>query len=225
MSQEGRSGVPGRPLVGMNIERGRQAGAIALAQRAPRLTDVAIATVADSPRGDLVSPYDARYVTLRPSELAPLIDRLVSAIDATTIDTVLAISESGVVPAFAFAAATDLPLVIATEAEAELPQAIAFDSGHDQARGRRRSRRIYPLSAGDSVIVVEHLTVTGDSILRCVSALRAEGIACRQAASLLAVDEEILFARLAAAQIELHVAALVPSETTRLLYRHGETAP
>jgi adenine/guanine phosphoribosyltransferase-like PRPP-binding protein len=222
MSQEGRSGVPGRPLVVMDIEAGGRIGGTALFPRAPRLTDVAIAAVADSPRGDLVSPYDARYVSLRPSELAPLIERLVSAIDATTVDAVLAISESGVVPAFAFAAAADLPLVIATESEAELPQAIAFDSGHDQARGRRRTRRIYPLSAGDSVIVVEHLTVTGDSILSCVSALRAEGIACRQAASLLAVDEEILFARLTAAEIALHVAALIPGQTTRLLYRNGE---
>src|SRR5688572_14859669 len=105
MSQEDRSGVPGRPLVRMDIERGGRAGVIALAQRAPRLADVAIAAVADSPRGDLVSPYDARYVSLRPSELAPLIDRLVSAIDPTTVDAVLAISESGIVPAFAFAAA------------------------------------------------------------------------------------------------------------------------
>src|SRR5688500_4611820 len=172
MSQEGRSGVPGRPLVIMDIEGGGRSGTIALSERVPRLADVAIATVADSPRGDLVSPYDARYVSLRPSELAPLIDRLVSAIDATSVDAVLAISESGVVPAFAFAAAADLPLVIATESEAELPQAIAFDSGHDQTRGQRRSRRIYPLSPGDSVIIVEHLTVTGDSILSCASALR-----------------------------------------------------
>ena len=104
----------------------------------------------------------------------------------------------------------------------ELPQGIAFESSRDRTDGERRTRRIYPLSMGDRVIVVEHHTVTGDSILSCVSALRAEGMTCHQAATVLAVDDEAVFTRLASAEIQLHAAALVPSAVTRLLYRSGE---
>jgi adenine/guanine phosphoribosyltransferase-like PRPP-binding protein len=225
MRQDGRSSVGGHALVGVKIEAPVRPTLHPLAPRAPRLADVAVASVLDRSRGDLVSPYDARYMTLRPSDLAPLIDRLVASVDRSGLDAVLAISEAGVVPAYAFAAAIDLPLVIATESETQLPHAIAFEAGREPMGGRPRSRRIYPLGTGDRVIVVEHHSVTGDSILNCVGALRAEGIDCRAAATVLAVDDESLFARLAAAGVELHAAALVPSAVTRLLYRSGEPPP
>jgi adenine/guanine phosphoribosyltransferase-like PRPP-binding protein len=206
----------------MRIEGGKQTGAPVPTQPAPRRANVAIATVLDQSRGDLVSPYDPRYLAVRPGDLTPLIDRLVASVDRAGIDAVLAISQGGIVPAYAFAAAVDLPLVVATEVETELPQAIVFETGRDSALGATRSRRIYPLSPGERVIIVEHHAVTGDSILSCVGALRAEGIACGLAATLLAVDDEALFSRLEAAGIQLHSAALVPRIVSSLLYRSGE---
>ena len=189
MGREERSSVSGRTLVGVEVEASGRIG-VPVALGMPRSAEVAVASVANQPRGDLVSPYDPRYMSLRPSDLEPLIERLVEAVDHAGVDAVLAISEAGVVPAFAFAAAVDLPLVIATEADVELPQGITFESSRDRTDGERRTRRIYPLSTGDRVIVVEHHTVTGDSILSCVSALRAEGMTCHQAATVLAVDDD-----------------------------------
>ena len=214
----GRTRVSRNALVGVGI--GDDQTPRRLQPRAARVTEIAVAPIADRSRGGLVTPYDPRYISLRPTDLDPLIDRLVEAVDLSGIDVVLAISESGVVPAYAVASRVDLPLVVATDAEAELPQAIAFEVR--DAGGWVRSRRIYPLSDGDRVLVVEHHTVTGASILGCVAALRAEGITCTQAATILAVDDPWLFARLRASEVELHAAALVPRAVTRLLYRHRE---
>src|SRR5688572_2765764 len=136
MGQERRSSARGQALVGMKIEGSVQTSGQTVSPRAPRLNEVAVASLVHHPRGDIVSPYDARYASVRPSDLAPLIDRLVTQVDLSSVDLVLAISDSGVLPAFAFASRVDLPLVVATDVEAELPQAIAFEIGHGSAPAR-----------------------------------------------------------------------------------------
>jgi orotate phosphoribosyltransferase len=191
---------------------------------APVLTDVAVATRPGRSRDDLVSPYDARYAPLRPTELAPIVKRLVASTEHRLVDVVLAISESGIPAAYEFAAQSGLPLVIATEVVAELPQAILLRADHDLAARQPRSRRIYPLSSGDRVIIVEHHTITGRSVCDCVGALRSEGIECSEVATVLAADDPGMRSRLSEADIELHAARLVPGSITGLLVRDAAPA-
>ena len=220
---EDRTGARGKPLVGLPVGPEAPDDSPRLVEDdSPRLVEVAVAARGDRQRGDLVSPFDARFLALSPADLSTLIDRLVEAFDERSVDVVLAISESGVVPAYAFAAATDRPFVMATEVDAELPQAITFEAGSDPLADQARSRRIYPLSRGDRVVIVEHHTVTGSSALSCIGVLRAEGIVCDQLVTLLAADDEMLRARMTGAGVVMTAAALMPGAITGLLYRDGE---
>ena len=161
-------------------------------------------------RGQLGSPLDGRCgAPLRPEHLQPLIERLAGLVYLDGIDVVLGIPEAGNVPAYAFAAQTGLPLVLATNLELELPGLIRFTEDH--VLPAARAMHIYGLSAGQNVLIVEDEITTGMTVLNCVRALRAAGVRVDQVASVLAVDDPEARARLAAANLRVHVAEWLPS--------------
>jgi adenine/guanine phosphoribosyltransferase-like PRPP-binding protein len=176
-----------------------------------------VAHIVGRARGQIANPLDGRYGAFYPRLLQALIRRLVAMVDLDEIDAVLGIPEGGLVPAYAFAAEAGLPLVLATSSEPEMPGIITFKEDHVEAF--EGTKRVYGLSAGQVVLIVEDEITTGNTIVNCVRALRNAGVHIDQVASVLAVDDPEALARLEAEGLTVHVAEWLPPDLTHRLDR------
>jgi adenine/guanine phosphoribosyltransferase-like PRPP-binding protein len=184
---------------------------------AAALQSLPVVHVVGRSRGQIGSPLDGRCGALRPHLLQPLIERLAHMVDLKGLDVVVGIPEAGNVPAYAFAALTGLPLVLATNLDLELPGLIDFSEEH--ALPAAREMHVYGLSAGQRALIVEDEITTGNTVLNCVRAMRAFGVHIDQVASVLAVDEPEARARLEAEDLRVHVAEWLPADLARRLDR------
>jgi adenine phosphoribosyltransferase len=159
-------------------------------------------------RGLLGNPLDGRFGgPMNPSTLAEVIARLIERLDLAGVDCVVGFPEGGVIPAYAFAAASNLPLVAGSLHQLNLPGAISFTEQHN-ASSQAKIISLYGLAPGSRVIVVEDELTTGRTIVNCVRALRAAEVGCDQVVTIYAVDDPALGACLAEEGIELHAALL-----------------
>jgi adenine/guanine phosphoribosyltransferase-like PRPP-binding protein len=157
-------------------------------------------------RGQLANPLDGRYGPLDLSALRAAVARLIARADLAGVKYVVGIPEGGMVPAYAFAVAAGLPVVLATIWQPDLPGVISFSEDHDPPP--QTLKYIYGLARGDHVIVVEDEVTSGNTVINCVRALRAAHIRCDQVAAIYVSDDPNLRRRLAAEAIELHAACL-----------------
>lgn len=170
-------------------------------------------------RGQIASPLDGRYGRMDPARLRALVAELIEQADLDGVDVIVGIPEGGNIVGFAFAEAAGLPLVLATAQEPELPGLVTFTEPHMLASEQRK--RIFGLEPGESVIIAEDEVTTGETVLDCVRNLRAAGIACDQVATVLAVDDGAMRAKLTAAGIRLHVARWLPADLLDRLVRES----
>lgn len=166
-------------------------------------TPLGVLPIAGRRRRQIVNPFDGRYGAMDPTAVRLRVKHLAELAQLDGVGFVLGIPEGGNAPAFAFAEATGLPLVLAASQRPESP-AIRFAEPHVQAF--ERDKWIMGLAPGDSVIVVEDEVTTGRTIVDCVVALRSAGVRCDQVATLLAVDDAEMRRRLEEAAIRLYVA-------------------
>jgi adenine phosphoribosyltransferase len=162
-------------------------------------------------RGLLGNPLDGRFGPLHPSVLVEAIAGLVERFDLTGVDCVIGLPEGGVVPAYAFAAACNLPLVVGSLHRFDLPGVVSFTEQHSSSTSGV-AISICGLVPGSRAIVVEDELTTGKTIVNCVRALRAAEVRCDQVATIYAVDDPALGARLAEEAIEFHAAFLFPTD-------------
>jgi len=173
--------------------------------------------IIDRARAQLAPLIDGRYGAMDPAELQPAIAWLAREADLDGVKYVLGIPEGGYIPAYAFAVATGLRVVLASVFQPNVPGVLSFIEEHDKPP--ISGKHVYGLSAGDHVIVVEDEITTGRTIVNCVRALRGAGIRCDQVATIFAADDSEMRARLAAEGIRLHAASLCESDTHDRLYR------
>jgi adenine/guanine phosphoribosyltransferase-like PRPP-binding protein len=162
--------------------------------------------IAGRARAQLGNPLDGRYGPMDAAALRLAIARLIECCDLAGVNYVLGIPEGGMVPAYAFSIAADVPVVFASVWRPERPGVISFNEDHDPPAISRK--HIYGLAPGDHVIVVEDEVTSGGTVINCVRALRAARVRCDQVAAVYASDDQDLRARLAAESIVLHAACL-----------------
>jgi adenine phosphoribosyltransferase len=152
-----------------------------------------------------------------PDDLRLAIARLVRGLDLEGIKFALGIPEGGYIPAYAFAVATGLRVVLASTWQPDVPGVVSFTEDHNPSSAR--GKHFHGLSPGDHVIVVEDEISSGRTVINCVRALRAAGIRCDQVATIYAADNPAMRARVAAEGIRLHVASLCQADIDEQLYR------
>jgi orotate phosphoribosyltransferase len=184
---------------------------------APGPVTLPILPVVGRLRGQLASPVDGRYGPMNPDDLRLAIASLVREIDLGGIKYALGIPEGGCIPAYAFAVATGLQVVLASIWRPNVPAVVSFLEEHDLPS--IAGKHVYGLCAGDHVIVVEDEVTSGRTIVNCVRALRAAGVRCDQVATVYAADDPAMRARVAATGIRLHAAALCQADLNAELYR------
>jgi adenine/guanine phosphoribosyltransferase-like PRPP-binding protein len=168
-------------------------------------------------RAQLATPVDGRYGAMDPAELRPAISWLARKVDLEGVKYALGIPEGGYIPAYAFAVETGLRVVLASVFQPNVPGVVSFIEEHDKPP--ISAKHFCGLNAGDHVIVVEDEVTSGRTIINCVRALRAAGIRCDQVATIYAVDDSAMRARVAAEGIQLHAASLCDADTNEHLYR------
>jgi orotate phosphoribosyltransferase len=152
-----------------------------------------------------------------PAALRPAIASLAREVDLEGVQYALGIPEGGCIPAYAFAVATGLQVVLASIWQPNAPAVVSFVEEHDPPRVS--GKHIHGLAAGDHVIIVEDEVTSGRTIINCVRALRAAGIRCDQVATIYAADDPAMRERVAAEGIRLHATSLCQSDTNECLYR------
>ncbi|MEO9136675.1 MAG: phosphoribosyltransferase [Casimicrobiaceae bacterium] len=167
-------------------------------------------------RGQLAGPLDGRYGSMNPVDMQCAVEWLARQADLTEVGYVVGVPEGGSIPAYAFAVAAGLPVVLASIWQPTGPGVVSFLEVHDPPPFT--GKHIYGLSAGDHVIIVDDEVTSGRTVTSCIRALRAAGIRCNQVATLYAADDPAIRARLAAEDIELHAASLFPLLTGEALY-------
>jgi orotate phosphoribosyltransferase len=188
----------------------------ARADVAPQLPQLSVMPVVGRARGQLASVLDGRYGSMHPDELQSAIRWLALQTDLTAVDYVLGIPEGGCIPAYAFAVATGLRVVLATIWQPDRPGVVSFCEAHDPPPVT--GKHVYGLSSGDHVIVVEDEVTSGRTVVNCVRALRAAGIHCDQVAALYAADDPQMHALLAEEHVRLHAASLYQVHIGQRLY-------
>lgn len=153
-------------------------------------------------RGQLGTPLDGRYGAMIPSELRSAIARLILRLNLEGVDYIIGIPEGGLIPAYEFASATKIKLILASHSQPDGLDSIRFIEPHSTSDNRIKF--IYGLSPGDKVVVVEDEVTTGATLLNCVRALREAGVLCEDVASIYCADDASIFQRLATANIRLH---------------------
>jgi adenine phosphoribosyltransferase len=159
-------------------------------------------------RAQLASALDGRYGALDPAALSNAVEWLSSEIDWTGVTHVLGIPEGGLVPAFALAQAAAKLAVFATNMQPQLAGVLNFDVARKPLS--TPSKHVYGLSAGDRVVIMEDEITSGLTVIKCVRALRAGGVACSRVAALYAADDPGMHEHLAAEGLVLHTVARFP---------------
>ncbi len=199
----------------MRVERAP--GGRPSADAAPVVAAPAVMPVVGRARAQLAYPLDGRYGAMDPVAMKSAVEWLARGIDLTAIDYVVGIPEGGYAPAYAFAAATGLPVIFATVFKPDVAGVVTFREAHDHPP--LDLKHIYGLAPGDRVIVVEDEVTSGRTIVSCVRALRSAEVHCDQVATIYAADDAAMRARLAAEGVRLHVLAQFPADVGERLYR------
>lgn len=187
----------------------------------PALATLSVCAIVGRERGQLATPVDGRYGPMDPDELRPAIERLAREVDLEGAQYALGIPEGGYIPAYAFAVETGLRVALASVFQPSEPGVVSFIEEHD--RPPISGKHVFGLSSGDHVIVVEDEVTSGQTIINCVRALRAAGIRCDQVATIYAVDDPAMRARVAAEGIRLHAASLCQADTSPMTRRATAT--
>jgi len=183
----------------------------------PQLPALATVPIVGRDRGQLASAVDGRYGALDPAALDAAIGWLTSQIDLSGVRYVVGIPEGGTIPAYAFARATGLKVILATIWQPDLPGVISFAEAHDPPPVT--GKHIFGLAPGDRVVIVEDEVSSGRTVVNCIRALRSAGIQCNQVATIYAADDRSMRARLTAERINLSAASAFDAEIARRLYR------
>ena len=173
------------------------------------LGSVSLVSAANQARDQIAHRLDGRYGPMDPRELAPHVRDLAAAIDTADVDYVLGFPEGGVIPAFAFAQAVGLPLIISTRLRMALPGAVSFEEPHS---GLGTAHYLHGLHEGDRVVIVEDEVTTGRTIVNAVRALRQSGVHISRVGAVLAVDDPAMWQSMHDEKISLHVGARLPAE-------------
>jgi len=190
---------------------------------APSLPDLGVVPVVGRARGQFTHPLDGRYGALDPRELRAVVAWLAAQLAVDDFDCALGIPEGGLVPAYAFAAATGLRVALGTVWQPDLPGVISFAEKHDPPP--LTFKHVYGLAPGDRVVVVEDEVTSGHTIVNCVRALRAAGIRCDTVVSVYAADDPAMRARLAAEGIRLIAAGTFAPNLGMHLYAAAAAGP
>lgn len=182
----------------------------------PLLPECAVVPIAGRARGQIGNALDGRYGTLDPNAMQQVMAWLAKQLDLDGVDYVIGIPEGGLVPAYAFAATIDRPVVLGTIWQPDIPGVVSFEEEHNPAD--RKGKHIMGLKPGDCVIVIEDELTSGRTLINCVRALRSAGIRCDQAGAIYAADDADLRARIAAERIALHVVGTFDQDLCRQLY-------
>jgi len=181
----------------------------------PRMPACTVVPIVSPGRAQLASALDGRYGPLDPSALSDVMAWLTPQFDLDGVDCVVGIPEGGLVAAYAFAAAADLPVVLGSIWCPDIPGIVSFEDA--RAPIGWNGKHIMGLKPGDCVIVIEAAITSGRTLINCVRALRAAGIRCDQAGAIYAADDPDLRSRLAAEQIVTHVPGTVDRDICRQL--------
>jgi orotate phosphoribosyltransferase len=154
-------------------------------------------------------PLNGRFAPLDHARLAGLVDVLVAAVDVRAVDYVVGFPEGGSIPAYAFAARVDRPVLLSSQITLDLP-AVTFAAPNSSLASQ--ARYLYGVTRGDRVLIIEDEITTGLGVVAAVRALRAAGIDADEVGTLLAIDHPALRARMAAEKITLHVGQWLPPE-------------
>lgn len=158
--------------------------------------------IVERSRGQLGTPLDGRYGAMIPSQLRSAIAMLVPRVNLVGVNYIIGIPEGGLIPAYEFAAATDIHLILASHSQPAVPGAIRFIEPHSTPDSS--AKYIFGLSPGDKVIVVEDEVTTGATLRNCVNALRSAGVICDDVVAIYCADDASVPSRLAAENIRLH---------------------
>lgn len=183
----------------------------------PPLPALAAVPIVGRERGQIASAVDGRYGAFDPAALDAAIAWLASRIDLSGVRYAVGIPEGGTIPAYAFAKATGLKVVLATIWQPDLPGVISFAEAHDPPPVT--GKHIFGLSPGDRVVIIEDEVSSGRTVVNCVRAMRSAGIECDQVATIYAADDRSMRARLAAERIDLCSASGFDAKIARQLYR------
>lgn len=153
-------------------------------------------------RGQLGTPLDGRYGAMDPLQLSSAIARLIPRVNLEGVNYIIGIPEGGYLPAYAFAAAANTKLILASDFQPEASAAIHFIEPHIHTHNR--NKYIFGLKPGDKVVVVEDELTTGATMCNCVRALRNANVHCDDIVSIYCADNPSVHSRLAAENIRLH---------------------
>lgn len=154
-------------------------------------------------------PLNGRFAPLDHATLATLVNDLVAAIDVRGVDYIVGFPEGGSIPAFAFAARVDRPVLLSSQIALDLP-AVTFTAPNSSLASQ--TRYLYGTVPGNRVVIIEDEVTTGLGVIVAVWALRAAGVAADEVGALLAIDHPALHARMEAEKIVLHVGRWLPPE-------------
>jgi adenine/guanine phosphoribosyltransferase-like PRPP-binding protein len=174
-------------------------------QPRPAIPQLFVMPIVNRARAQLASALDGRYGSMLASDVRSAIRWLVDQADLEGVGHVLGIPEGGSIPAYSFADATGLRLVLATIWQPDCAGVVSFAESHDPPPVT--GKHVYGLSAGDHAIIVEDEVTSGQTVVNCVLALRRAGIRCGQVATIYAANDPSMQAMLAANGIRLHAAA------------------
>jgi len=163
----------------------------------------------------LTHPLNGRFCPVDYDMLDTLAGRLAAGIDAVNVDCVLGFPEGGTIPAYAVGRALDRPVLMGSRLPIDEPDTITFEQ--PQA-GLGTTHRVYGLRPGTRVIIVEDELTNGGMAVNAVRALRGAGVRIDHVATLLAIDHPLLWRRMAAEGLTLHVGVrLSPEQASRPL--------
>jgi orotate phosphoribosyltransferase len=149
----------------------------------------------------LVHPFNGRFHAVDSDALDALLRSLASRV-VGAIDYVVGFPEGGSIPAYAFGRVVNRPVLLGSRLPIDAPDAIAFQQA-DADLGT--THYLHGLAAGDRVLIVEDELTNGGMTVNAARALRKAGIVIDEVATLLAIDHPMLWRRMAAERLTLHV--------------------
>jgi adenine/guanine phosphoribosyltransferase-like PRPP-binding protein len=157
----------------------------------------------------LMHPFNGRFHAIDHGALDDLIDAMVPRVDVRDVDYILGFPEGGSVPAYAFGRAVRRPVILASRLPLDLPERIAFEQPQANLG---TTHYIYGLRPGDRALIFEDELTNGRTAVNAVRSLRRAGVEIGQVAALFAIDHPLLWQRMAAEDVALHVAVTLPPD-------------
>ncbi len=170
---------------------------------------IKLVTGAGGVKRHLMHPFNGRFHPIDHGALDALLDSMVPRVDVARVDYVLGFPEGGSVPAYAFGRAVRRPVILASRLPLDLPDRISFEQPHANLG---TTHYIYGLRPGDRALIFEDEITNGRTAVNAVRALRRAGIEIAQIAALFAIDHPLLWQRMAAEDITLHVGVTLPPD-------------